>query len=139
RSRKALFGSTGIHAILQGKCLYNRIPGGAPGHYQKVYAGIRGKDQSRNKAFFMTQTEFKKIIDDLPLAYLLNNEDELFFLLSHIKPEHRVLEYGSGGSSVAISRIAGELHTIEHDEMWYKKVKAHLPAHAHIYHIPRNS
>jgi hypothetical protein len=44
----------------------------------------------------------------------------------HLKPEHRVLEWGSGGSSVFLAQRCKELTTIEHDQDWFKLVQTVL-------------
>ena len=48
--------------------------------------------------------------------------EESFFLLSNIKKSDRVLEYGSGYSTLEISKNCKFILSIEHDEVWYNDV-----------------
>jgi hypothetical protein len=41
---------------------------------------------------------------------------------SYLKPNISVFEYGSGGSTIFLSRRVNTLISIEHDKSWYKKV-----------------
>ena len=50
-------------------------------------------------------------------------EEESFFLLSNIKKDDRVLEYGSGYSTIEISKKCKFILSIEHDEGWYEDVR----------------
>lgn len=43
-----------------------------------------------------------------------------------IQPNHRVFEWGSGGSTVWFARRAKEVYSIEHDPSWHKKVGQQL-------------
>lgn len=45
------------------------------------------------------------------------------FLDRSLKPTSRVFEWGSGGSTLFLLERAGEVHTIEHDEIWFGKVQ----------------
>jgi predicted O-methyltransferase YrrM len=47
---------------------------------------------------------------------------ESLFLLSNIKKSDRVLEYGSGYSTLEISKNCKFILSIEHDEKWYNDV-----------------
>ena len=49
-------------------------------------------------------------------------KEESIFLLSNIEKDHRVLEYGSGYSTLEISKNCKFILSIEHDEEWYKIV-----------------
>ncbi|NEO52709.1 MAG: hypothetical protein F6K54_06225 [Okeania sp. SIO3B5] len=42
------------------------------------------------------------------------------------KPDANVLEFGSGGSTIWMSKLTKKLISIEHDTKWYKKVKDNL-------------
>lgn len=56
------------------------------------------------------------------LPHLTSAEFE--FLKSHIKKSDCVLEFGSGASTKNISKLCRELHSIEHDPVWFGRVKA---------------
>lgn len=46
-----------------------------------------------------------------------------------IRPDFRVFEFGSGGSTLYFAQKVRELVSIEHDPTWYQCVKAELDAH----------
>jgi hypothetical protein len=46
--------------------------------------------------------------------------------------EARVFEWGSGASTVWLSRRAGSVIAVEHDAAWAATVQQHLPAHAEV-------
>jgi len=57
----------------------------------------------------------------------VNNQGEEDFFLSHLRPNMRVLEFGSGISTITIAPLVKELVSIEHDSKWYAKTKSMLP------------
>ena len=71
-----------------------------------------------------------KIMTDYP--------EEFDFLLEHCKGK-RVLEWGSGGSTHAIAKVAKALTSIEHDLSWYRKVGEELSGSCTYIYVPRNS
>src|SRR5690606_17385416 len=44
----------------------------------------------------------------------------------YLKPEMRVFEYGSGGSTLFFARQVKEVVSVEHHAEWYEKVKSTL-------------
>lgn len=56
------------------------------------------------------------------MELMMNNQAEIDFLMKHIKSDSVVLEWGSGGSTIAISKIAKIFVSIEHDIDWYENV-----------------
>jgi hypothetical protein len=48
------------------------------------------------------------------------------WLQSYLQPEMRVFEYGSGGSTIFLSRRIQELVSVEHDPEWYSKTEQAL-------------
>jgi hypothetical protein len=42
------------------------------------------------------------------------------FLKSHLPATSKVFEYGGGGSTLFFSNRSSELHTVEHDQNWFK-------------------
>src|SRR5438874_4881676 len=46
-----------------------------------------------------------------------------------ITREMRVLEFGSGGSTVWLARRAGSVHSIEHEIAWYEQMSDQLRKH----------
>ena len=49
--------------------------------------------------------------------------EEKELLLSNIKPTDDVFEWGSGGSTFEIARRCKTIKSIEHDEVWYYKIR----------------
>jgi hypothetical protein len=54
------------------------------------------------------------------------NHDEEHFFTQFLTKESVVLEYGSGGSTVAFGGDAKEWHSIEHDKEWFDRVQEAL-------------
>lgn len=65
-------------------------------------------------------------------------EDERDFLFSHFTRDSRVLEYGSGESSIEIARKVAFLMTIEHMPNWFDHLQDKLPGNAHLLLRKRN-
>lgn len=67
------------------------------------------------------------------MELMMNNQAEIDFLMKHIKSDSAVLEWGSGGSTFAISKIAKFFVSIEHDAEWYRNIvqclKSVYPGH----------
>lgn len=59
------------------------------------------------------------------------------FLKDVISKQNKVLEYGSGYSTVFFNNLAGEVVSIEHDIEWVQEIQKHIPD-ATIYHAPEN-
>lgn len=53
-------------------------------------------------------------------------ENEQNFLRKNLNSTQRVLEWGCGTSTIDISNIVNEVHSIEHNEDWYNKIKQEL-------------
>lgn len=45
------------------------------------------------------------------------------FFLSHINHNHKVLEYGSGESTVQLSKLSKYVVSVEHQPQWFDKIK----------------
>lgn len=54
------------------------------------------------------------------------------FFLSHLNSNHKVLEYGSGESTVDIARRCKSVLSIEHDPNWYSHVLTMIPSNGTI-------
>lgn len=68
-------------------------------------------------------------------------ESEQKFFLSQLKSEDNYLEWGSGGSTIAVLPLVHSVVSIEHDETWWNKivteiVKFNCPVPPEYYHIP---
>lgn len=54
------------------------------------------------------------------------------FFLNHLDRTHRVLEWGSGESTLQIASLVKSIVSIEHDAMWFKKTLDTLPSNAKL-------
>jgi precorrin-6B methylase 2 len=52
------------------------------------------------------------------------------------RPDARVLEWGSGASSVWLAKRAGSVTSIEHDPEWAEEIAPVLPANARVVAVP---
>lgn len=72
------------------------------------------------------------------MEIMLNNQEEIDFLLSNLRPTDTVLEYGAGGSTIEIAKHVKKVYSIESDITWYGKVKAIAPENVEMVYMPRN-
>jgi len=63
---------------------------------------------------------------------MFTTKQESDFFLGHIKRNHKVLEYGSGDSTLEISSICEKMISIEHQKNWFETVRNQLPPNATI-------
>lgn len=54
------------------------------------------------------------------------------FLSDRVGNDAQVFEYGSGNSTLWWAKRVARVTAVEHDESWYRKIKAQLPANARI-------
>ena len=54
----------------------------------------------------------------------------------YIKGKNRVLEWGSGGSTLYFPQIVNHYVSIEHDHSWYDKIKLDISDNVEFYHVP---
>ena len=64
------------------------------------------------------------------------SENESDLIMPYLTKGAKVLEYGSGNSSLEIANIVKSLLTIEHEATWYNIVKRALPSNANIIFKP---
>lgn len=57
---------------------------------------------------------------------MFTNKLEEKFFLSHLMPNHHLLEYGSGESTIQISNIVNSMVSIEHQKIWYNNIKSQI-------------
>ena len=57
------------------------------------------------------------------------------FIQKRIKPEMRVFEYGSGGSTTWWANQVSEVVSVEHDRAWFEKVAKNKHPHVKLYQI----
>jgi predicted O-methyltransferase YrrM len=60
-------------------------------------------------------------------------ENEQNFLRKNLNSTQRVLEWGCGASTIDISNIVNEVHSIEHNEDWYNKIKQELLNNTNVF------
>lgn len=78
-------------------------------------------------------------IDDQNYGMETNTKAEAEFFLNHLKPEHTVLEWGAGASSISIAKRVKKVYSIEHNGPFCEKIKPLLPANCELYFVPCNS
>lgn len=54
------------------------------------------------------------------------------FILAFLKKEDVMLEWGSGGSTLELSKHVKKYYSIEHDKVWYEKIKNILVANNNV-------
>lgn len=54
-------------------------------------------------------------------------KEEDDFFMSHLSPDKKVLEYGSGISTIEISKLCSSILSMEHQKVWYEKLSIKLP------------
>lgn len=84
------------------------------------------------------------ITNDNNLPMLFNSQDEVDFLLNSLRPDHTVLEWGTGASTIEIAKRVKKIYAIEHDHRWFTKVKEEITVEGldqkvTLVHIPKNS
>ncbi len=58
---------------------------------------------------------------------------EIDLIKSTLNPEHVMLEWGSGGSTVYFPQFVKEYYSIEHDLEWYEKICEKIPSNVIYY------
>ena len=48
---------------------------------------------------------------------------QISLIKSYLKPNYIMLEYGAGGSTITFSKLVKKYYSIEHDVIWYKRIK----------------
>lgn len=71
-----------------------------------------------------------------------NTKGEEDFLFSYLKPEMEVLEWGSGSSTIAISKRVRKITSIEHNKVYFRQLQDKIKDNVypiHVFHVERNS
>jgi protein-L-isoaspartate O-methyltransferase len=58
---------------------------------------------------------------------MFTKQSEKDFLFSHLNKDQKVLEYGSGESTLEISKVVKSVLSIEHQKDWYEKISKKMP------------
>ena len=64
------------------------------------------------------------------------DDNEALKAEQYIKGKNRVLEWGSGGSTLYFPQIVNHYVSIEHDYSWYDKIKSDISDNVEFYHVP---
>lgn len=78
-------------------------------------------------------------IDDQNYGMETNTKAEAEYFLNHLKPEHIVLEWGAGASSISIAKRVKKVYSIEHNGPFCEKIKPLLPDNVTLHFVPYNS
>lgn len=63
---------------------------------------------------------------------MFTNINEEKFFLKHLSKNHKVLEYGSGQSTIQIADLTKEVVSVEHQEAWFNKINENRPSNCRI-------
>jgi len=63
---------------------------------------------------------------------------EIVVITSRLSPEHIMLEWGSGGSTIFFSGLVKRLYSIEHSRRWFKAVQKRLPPNVTYLYVKQN-
>jgi len=63
---------------------------------------------------------------------MFTKQNEEDFFMSHVNRNSLVLEYGSGVSTKEIAKKCKFITSIEHQEVWYNKLKNELPSNCEL-------
>jgi hypothetical protein len=83
----------------------------------------------------MDPTEQIKLTLNPGCTMMVNNIEEEMFFLSHLKPEHDVLEWGAGMSTFAIAPKVKYLESIEHDRIWFDEMVKKRPENCRMHYV----
>ena len=56
------------------------------------------------------------------------------FIDSRLDKYMSIFEYGSGNSTLWYSKRVNSVYSVEHDKLWYKKVRVRIPSNTKIYY-----
>lgn len=63
---------------------------------------------------------------------MFTSQAEKDFLFSNLNQNQKVLEYGSGESTLEISKIVKSILSIEHQKNWYEKISKKMPSNVNL-------
>ena len=62
--------------------------------------------------------------------------EETAKIISYVTGKDKVLEWGSGGSTLYLPQLVNHYVSIEHDKYWYDKVNADIADNVEFHHVP---
>lgn len=67
------------------------------------------------------------------------SEKEIQKIISYLKPEHSMLEYGCGGSTLKFSKSVKKYYSIEHNKEWFDKIQKQKLPNTEMQFVARHS
>lgn len=67
------------------------------------------------------------------------SQTEIDKILKYLKPNHKMLEWGCGGSTLFFPDYVEKYYSIEHNENWYNEIKDQVKENVTIVNIQRES
>ena len=64
------------------------------------------------------------------------SDKEIELIKRNLKPSDVMMEWGSGGSTFYLSKLVSEYYSIEHDPIWFDKIKHDLPKNVRYFLKP---
>ena len=104
-------------------------------YFSKLYwNNLIYKKLIRDRTSFLHQTGwYNSLIGEKPCT--LDKEEIpwlnygfIHFLSSRLKDDFILFEYGSGSSTNYFAKKVRSVVSVEHDELWFNKIKSHLPS-----------
>jgi len=78
-------------------------------------------------------------LEKINMSQFWTDPEEQRFLMSYIKPNHSMLEYGSGHSTLILQDKVEQLVSVEHHKEWYDKIKPQLKKSVKYIYVPPNN
>ena len=91
----------------------------------------KNKKRARKKVFEMSISHHQL---SYPSPWMYPSEINL--IKKYLKPDHLMVEYGAGGSTLLFSTLVSEYHSIESDPAWVETVRKESPKNVHMHSVP---
>lgn len=62
------------------------------------------------------------------------DDKEISKIVSYLKPEYKMFEWGCGGSTIYFSKYVTFYRSIEHDRKWFEKITQLIESNTELYH-----
>ena len=103
----------------------------------------KNKKRTRKKVFEMSIPKWQDYVTPPPdLHHQLSYPSpwmypsEINLIKKYLKPDHLMVEYGAGGSTLLFSTFVSEYHSIESDPTWVETVRKESPKNVHMHSVP---
>src|SRR5574343_644360 len=67
---------------------------------------------------------------------ILMTQPEISLLTGILKPEHTMLEWGCGGSTLHFNQFVKEYYSVEHNKEWFEKISKLAGQNVKMFHVP---